>query len=173
MKTPRVLFALIAAATAVAVAQPGPGRMRGQGPEAGRMHQNMMQMLNLTPEQQKQMAGFRDAFQKKMITTRSKVDLARVDLRQLVAADKPDRAAIDSKLKEISDLQYQQKVDLVDHLLDVRGILTPEQLKIWKQHAGQMMMGGGQGMRMMRQHMRGGMGMSGGDPAPPPTGSDD
>ncbi len=44
-----------------------------------------------------------------------------------MAADKPDRAAIDSKLSEISAAQLAQQKSSVDFRLNMRDAITPAQ----------------------------------------------
>jgi len=86
----------------------------------------------------------RASFEKKMIETQAKIRLVRVDLRELAGAEKPDRAAIEKKLGEISDLQLKEKLALVDHLFQAKGILTPEQQKKFREHmAGRLLNEGG------------------------------
>jgi hypothetical protein len=41
-------------------------------------------------------------------------------------------------MKEVSELQYQEKLNGLDHLFAVKAILTPEQQKMWKEHMKQM-----------------------------------
>jgi len=53
-----------------------------------------------------------------------------------MSAEKLDRAAIENKTKEISDLQYQMKLTRIDHMFGLLKILTPEQQQEWKEHMG-------------------------------------
>jgi Spy/CpxP family protein refolding chaperone len=104
-----------------------------------------------------QIAKLRLDLEKKQAETQSKIHIVRLDLKGLFMAEKPDRGAIEKNLKTISDLQYQAKLNHVDHLFAVKGILTSEQQKIWKEHM--MEQGDGMGgppppMRGRRQMMR-------------------
>ena len=47
-----------------------------------------------------------------------------------------DLARIEKKMKEVSDLQYQEKLAWLDHTFAVRAILTPEQIGVWKKGMG-------------------------------------
>ena len=118
----------------------------------GRMR--MMQKLNLTDVQQKQIENLRTAMQKQAVELRSKIQLDRIDLRELLRADEPNRPAIEKKLDDIASLQTKQKMLRIDHMFDVKKILTPEQQKIWKSEMKPMMFGrfGGRGMGMMRNN---------------------
>lgn len=117
----------------------------------------MLDDLKLTAEQKMQIAKLRLDLEKKQAETQSKIHIVRLDLKGLFMAEKPDRASIEKNLKTISDLQYQAKLNHVDHLFAVKGILTSEQQKIWKEHM--MEQGDGMGgppppMRGRRQMMR-------------------
>jgi Spy/CpxP family protein refolding chaperone len=90
---------------------------------------------------------------KKQTELRSKIQLARLDMKEIYLSDKIDRSALEKLMKQVSDLQYQQKLNFVDFWFSVNSMLTPEQQKVWKEHVGQM---AGQ-MQRMRGAMRGRM----------------
>ncbi len=141
-----VLFAALLFASLTAFGQDaGANTQMRQHPFGG---QSMKERLNLTDQQQAQLRDLQFQFRKKQIQLRAKIQLARLETRELFSADKPDRSAIEKNVKAISDLQYQQKLDRIDHLFAVRNILTPEQLKIWKDGMGRRHM-------MMRRHPMG------------------
>jgi Spy/CpxP family protein refolding chaperone len=142
-----VLVLTLAFGAAGVMAQPEPAPRAPMHPQ---MHWQMMAKLKLTDQQKQEMAKLRDEFQKKMIAQRARIQSLRVDLRSEIAADTPDRAAIEKTTKGISDLQAQEKMDLIDHLFAVRSMLTPDQQKIFKQ---EMM----DRMSEMRGQMRGRM----------------
>ncbi|MBI4462881.1 MAG: periplasmic heavy metal sensor [Acidobacteria bacterium] len=60
---------------------------------------------------------------------RHRADLAvkRMELEELLEAETPDRALVDKKLREISDLQHVMLKSRVDSRLALAGVLTPEQ----------------------------------------------
>lgn len=160
---------LIAAAcmtvlSAIAFAQPGPGMgqpgpcagvCEGSGPCKGErpMHErkDMMAKLNLTEDQRAQVQKIRFDLQKKQTALQSKIKIARLEIQELFAAASPDKGAIEKKMKEVSDLQLQEKLNGLDHMFAVKAILTPEQQKTWKMH----MKAGGPEMpgRMMERKM--------------------
>ena len=154
MKAGIVLLALCTATLAPAFAQP-PDHHRGPGSMRER-HEGIMDQLNLTDTQKDQMRKLRLELAKKQATLQSKIKMARLDMAELFLADKPDRAAIEKQIKTVSDLQYQEKVNRLDHMFAVKDILTPEQQKMMKQH---MRDGGGlrrwreRGEMDMRDHM--------------------
>lgn len=148
-----VIFALLLGGAA-AVAQPGqgPGPRMATGPA---MRHEMMQRLNLTDQQKDQIAKLRADFQKKMIADRAKIQELRVDMRTAIASDNPDRTAIEKISRSINDIQGQMKLDRIDHLFAVRGILTPEQQKTFRN---EMMRLGEQARSWDGRHPMGGMG---------------
>ena len=135
----------------VAIAQTGPG----QRPMQHRMerHRTMMQQdLNLTNDQQAKIRQLRLDLEKKQTVVDPKIKLAHIAMKELMLADKPDRAGLEKQIKAISALQLEKKLNVVDHLFAVYTILTPEQQKDWKEHFGGKRMGlmdGGEHMGMM------------------------
>jgi Spy/CpxP family protein refolding chaperone len=163
------LAALLASAVLLAAGaswaqdpQPGdpPGPHGGDGMRHGpafMQHQAMMEKLNLTDDQTKKLEDIRYQHQKKAITMRADLESARLDLGRMMRADQPDRRAIETQLDKIGQARVTLEKDRVAQLLEMRAILTPEQLKTWRQmhggmrggmHGGmpRMMHGGGPGM---------------------------
>jgi Spy/CpxP family protein refolding chaperone len=135
------IFAVILMAAMVTAAfgqEPGPGTGQGPGPRAGdhhmAMHKGLMAKLNLTEDQQGQMDKMRLELEKKQTALRSRIRIAQLEVKELFAATSPDKGAIEKKMKEVSELQFQEKVNGLDHLFAVKAILTPEQQKLWKEH---------------------------------------
>jgi len=132
-----VMTSLLAAALAgPSFAQPEAQSDVQMGPGRRLMQERnvMMDKLNLNEQQQSQMEKFRLEMQKKQITLQSKIGLLRLDLKEIFLGDNPEKSAVEKKMKEISDLQHQEKVAFVDHLFAVKSILSAEQQKIWKKH---------------------------------------
>ncbi len=100
--------------------------------ERSHVRQDMMAELKLSDAQKEQIGKLRFEHQKSMIDARARTQKARLELRQLMHAEKPDRAVIDKSLRAVSDAQLQQKTLRVDHWFAVRSLLTPEQQEIWK-----------------------------------------
>ncbi|MEK9138497.1 MAG: periplasmic heavy metal sensor, partial [Bacteroidota bacterium] len=94
--------------------------------------------LNLTDQQESQVKKLHLDLEKKQVQVHSKIHLARLDMKEIYLSDKADRSGLEKLLKQVSDLQYQLKMNHLDFWFAVNGILTPEQQKIWKQHMGMM-----------------------------------
>lgn len=144
MKNILLLFLLF---STVAWAQP---REKREGHVGGRM----MEKLNLTDDQRKQVGKLHSDLQKKQIALRSKVQTLRVDVRDSFREEKPDRGKIELKLTEITKLQGEMKTNHVAFWFDVNKALTPEQQKIWKEAPMMMHRGYGEGMRRGVQRHR-------------------
>jgi protein CpxP len=146
----RILLLTLIAATIV-VAQ---GDKRGGGPSGGKMfgRGRMMQELKLTDDQKKDFEKLRTGLAKSMITTRSKIQLARVDLRQMYAEEAPDRTKIEDKAREIGKLETDMKLARTGFWFDVNKILTAEQKETWKKVPGMFGREGERSMWKMRGH---------------------
>lgn len=152
MKT-RLLFLSLLTLALLAATFSQPQRMMGQmmaeGPRI-----KFMQELNLTDAQKKDFEKLHFDNQKEMIDLRSKMAKSRLDLQQLMRADSPDKAAIDKKLGELSQIQLQMQQKKVNQWFAVNKLLTPDQQKVWKRALDRPGFKRGRG-RMMQQFMHG------------------
>lgn len=138
-----LLLALLMAGGTATLAQPDPDARHA--PPAPRGRQEFMTKLGLSDKQKADIADLRTEMEKSMVGIQSKIKLARIDLRTLVAAEAPDQASIEGKMKEISDLQFQAKKATVDHLFKVYGLLNADQKKMFKNQIKMRLSGGGMG----------------------------
>jgi Spy/CpxP family protein refolding chaperone len=108
----------------------GPGMMGRGGPMGlNRIVNNpdMREKLGITADQAAKIRQQETDFQKASVMNRAKSQVAHMELNQLMSADKPDRAAIDKKLADISVAQLGQEQTRVHHQLDMKTALTPDQ----------------------------------------------
>jgi len=112
----------------------GPMGMRGfgDGPrEFGLMRAlrdpAIRQQAGITDDEFAKIRQQESDFRKTEIRDRADLQVKRIDLRDLLAADKPDRAAIDSKLQDISASQLALEKAAVDFRLDMRDAISPAQ----------------------------------------------
>jgi Spy/CpxP family protein refolding chaperone len=108
----------------------GPGIMGGGGPAGlNRIVNNpdMREKLGITTEQAAKIRQQNADFEKAGVMNRAKLQVSHMELQQLMSADKPDRAAIDKKLSEISAAQLVSEQTRVHHQLDMKTALTPDQ----------------------------------------------
>lgn len=102
-------------------------------PDEMNVYHKYIGKLNLTETQKKDVDKIKFDTEKQAIAQRAKLATARVDLRQLLKAENPDRSAIEKKLNEIADLGVQQHMIRVDAWFSINKLLTPDQQKTWRQ----------------------------------------
>ena len=153
-----LLFLFIAFSPQVASAQGPPERKgwedRGGGGRMGLMHTPMMDwasQLNLTPEQSAKLHDLREAFLRDTLTWRNELLIKRFDLRDLLRNPESEPQAIINKQREISDLESKIQERGILLQIELRKVLTPEQIKLLPPHVGgmygpPMMPGRGRGM---------------------------
>ena len=107
--------------------------------------------MHLTDQQESQVKKLHLELERKQAQVRSKMQLARLDMKEMYLSDKLDRSAIEKSVNQVSDLQKQMKMNFVDFWFSVNGILTPEQQKTWKNHLGEM---AGEMRERMRERMQ-------------------
>jgi len=102
----------------------GPGFGRGfRGPAYG-----VPPIPNLTAEQSAQIQALRDGFLKEVEPFQKELDATGQELRNLWQSPNPDQAAIAAKQKEIFNLQARLQEKATNLGLEIRKVLTPEQL---------------------------------------------
>ncbi len=104
----------------------------------------------LTAEQRVKMDRMHLALKKEMNLLEGKIGLRKAELKNLVTADMPDEKEIHSKIDEIIALKKEMMTKKYDHVVELRGILTPEQRTSfdmmflgWMHHMGGGMMSKG------------------------------
>jgi Spy/CpxP family protein refolding chaperone len=89
----------------------------------------LAKQLELSDEQRQRIEAIRDRQQRMGIEQRAKMNIARLDLRTLLRAERLDRQALEAKVDDISRIEAQLRKARLDMLLDMRNVLTPEQQK--------------------------------------------
>ena len=108
----------------------------------------IQQKVGVTVEQVAKIRQQESTFRKTEIRQRADLEVKRIDLRDMLSADKPDRAAIDRQLQEISTSQLAMAKTRVDFRLNMKDALTPEQREKLKQAVRERWQSrGGQGQR--------------------------
>jgi Spy/CpxP family protein refolding chaperone len=118
-----VIGAVLAGLTVMAADQPKPRPDR---------RAEMREKLGLSEQQQTQIRDLQMEFRKQQIEARAKIKVMRLELRQLMSADKLEDTAIRAKGKAIADAEAAQGLARVEHRLALAKILTPEQRRAWK-----------------------------------------
>jgi Spy/CpxP family protein refolding chaperone len=118
-------LALVLALLATVALALGPGFGRGFGPGAGSFNPSIP---DLAAEQSAQIQTLREAFLKDIEPLQKDLKTKRTELRNHWSDPKTDPAAITAKQKEIWDLQSKLQEKAANLRLEVRKVLTPEQL---------------------------------------------
>ncbi len=103
---------------------PGAGMGMGMGCDPAQMKE-----LGLTPEQQRKMTDIHERTQRQNIQTEADLKIAHLDMQKLMQAETPDRAKIEAQIDRIAALEAAMKKARVATQLEVRSILTPEQVR--------------------------------------------
>jgi len=102
----------------------GPGFGRGfRGPAYG-----VPPIPNLTTEQSAQIKALRDGFLKETESLQKELYTKGTELRNLWQSPNPDQVAISAKQREMIDLRTQLQEKATSLGLDIKKVLTPEQL---------------------------------------------
>lgn len=99
--------------------------------------------LDLTTEQIQQINELRSDYRINRISSQADVAALRLELRQLMIADKPNQRKIDAKLKTIRAKEADIDNIWVQHRLSIRSLLTDEQQVLYDSRS--MMGRGGYG----------------------------
>jgi hypothetical protein len=83
--------------------------------------------VGITPAQALKIRTQTLNFRKDQIRNRAKLQVGRLELKDLLSTDNPDRNAIDQKLQEISAVRLAQAKLAIGFHLDMRAALTPDQ----------------------------------------------
>lgn len=135
----------------------------------------LLGQLQLNDQQKKQIEQMRIDMERQLVGVRAKAEMARLDMRQLLNAENPDKAAIEKKMNELAQIRVQAGTVRLNQWFEVNKILTAEQQKVWREvlkHPLRERIKGaiGRGMMERRLHdccrpfMRGGAGPHGPGP---------
>jgi Spy/CpxP family protein refolding chaperone len=87
----------------------------------------IQQKVGVTADQVAKIRQEESTFRKTEIRQRADVAVQRIDLRDLLAAQTPDRSAIDAKLQQVSAAQLAMEKSRIDFQLNMKQALTPDQ----------------------------------------------
>ena len=106
----------------------GPGFGPGFGRRFGGPAYGSPPIPNLTAEQSAQIQALRDGFLKEIDPLQKELYAKGQEFRNLWQSSNPDQAAIATKQKEIFNLQSELRDKATNLGLEIRKVLTPEQL---------------------------------------------
>lgn len=99
----------------------------GNCPREGVSLRSLHETLNLTPDQAVLMSSAKEKLMRQADEVRQELMAERTKLVTLLATPQPDRKAITLQLDKIALLQQQAQRNVVDHLLEEKEVLEPEQ----------------------------------------------
>lgn len=85
--------------------------------------------LDLTPEQEKELTRSRLTFREETLNTWTELMQKRIQLRKMWLSDAPDKDKIYELIDEMARIRARLNKKMVDHMLEIKGVLTPEQLE--------------------------------------------
>ena len=95
----------------------------------GQMLLRMKAELGLTPDQVKKIEQMGLDFQGSVIKRMADTKILELKFANYLQGDKISKKTIEKMIKEIAGLKTNLQIDRIFHLLDVKGVLTPEQIK--------------------------------------------
>ena len=123
--------------TTVVLAQPGHS--------FGKARIGLDDQLKLIPQQVEQIQKSRTTLQTKCIDLRADLQKLRLELREQMRADRPNKKTIDATIDKVAAKQAALEKLRVEHQLEVRALLTDEQRQTFD--ARPFGHGGGKGFR--------------------------
>ena len=85
--------------------------------------------IGLTADQVAKIEKLHLAYQESSIRGKSEVNVLQIKFDAYLKNDKINRAKVEKMIRDISKLRTDMHVDHINFLLDIRSILTPEQIK--------------------------------------------
>jgi Spy/CpxP family protein refolding chaperone len=128
---------------------------RGRGMMRGPMHhpmQDWAKQLNLTDEQVARLQELRESYLGDTLAWRNELVINRFDLRELLHNPRADANQVLAKQREVSALESKIEERAVLYQLEMRKVLTPDQIKLLPPGFG---FGGYRGQQMMPGRGRG------------------
>jgi Spy/CpxP family protein refolding chaperone len=132
MRTPLIALAVVAALAGVGSATaapqgPRPGRP-GPRPDGAAVQRKLLD-AGLSQAQVDQIRKIHLDERKAAIRSRADLQVAKLELREMMEAPSVDQAAIAARVKQIGDLQTSLLRSRVDARLAARKVMTPEQFE--------------------------------------------
>ena len=157
------IFSLVTFTLSAVSAQMGPEGAQHPGPKGPSGEPFSMESykgrLGLTDEQAEKFAKVRSDYRKETIKRQADLQIAGVELSELMNAKKVDLAQVEKKLRQIESLKTDLTLYRIKTLFKTKEFLNDEQFEKLKDQSLRMMqhglMGGGMSPGMMGQGMRG------------------
>lgn len=105
---------------------------RARGPEGQPLISFMLHHqaeLGLNPEQVKALEGLRSNFEKEAVRRSTDLKIAKLELHDLLRAQEVDLAKVETKVREITNLQAELRLGRIKTIEQGKALLTPDQRK--------------------------------------------
>jgi len=89
----------------------------------------MKDQLGLTPDQVAKIEKMNDQFSEASIKLHANIQIAEIKLKNILSKDNVDRKAAENMIRDIAKMKTDAQVDRINFMLDVKSILTPDQVK--------------------------------------------
>ena len=109
---------------------------RGKGPRGGAMIQELRSM-GVEASVIKQIKSITIASRKAKIPLKSAVELAKIELHELLDADEVNETAVMAAIDKVSTAKAKVRKNQVRTMLKIRALLTPQQRAVFKQKQAQ------------------------------------
>jgi Spy/CpxP family protein refolding chaperone len=86
-----------------------------------------LDLIKLTESQKQQVEEIRKDFLPRVAGIRQTLRQRRLELNDLLFAEPPDMQSIEEKSKDISKLQAQLEKEVIEHIIEEKELLSPEQ----------------------------------------------
>jgi Spy/CpxP family protein refolding chaperone len=110
--------------------QMGPGAMGQMMPDGkgfGMFRPDMMEKIGFTKEQKDTIQNMHSSHRKDMIRNNADLQLAEVDLQDMLRKDKPDMNLVKGQIQKIVSIRGDIEFAKIKMQMDLKGILTDEQ----------------------------------------------
>ena len=98
-----------------------------------------IEKLNLTAEQKVALKNAVKPYRTQLIDLKADMQKKRLELRDIMDTDNPDRASYEKAGKEMADIEQRMRLTLFDMRAEAMKVLTPEQRAKWNEQRGERM----------------------------------
>jgi Spy/CpxP family protein refolding chaperone len=114
------------------MAEGGKEFMNGS-PEAAHFMWRKLMSLDLSEKQKTALKEIKRRTMKETIKKKADIEIARIELRELLDKDSVDMGAVEAKLKKTESLRTELRLSHIKAREEMKAILTPEQRKKFKE----------------------------------------
>jgi Spy/CpxP family protein refolding chaperone len=104
-----------------------------------RHRKHLSDKLNLSPEQEEIVAASREQLFEALRGMKGRLHEESDALAELLTADEVDSKAISEQVARVAAVRNEMQERLVDHLVDVRKVLEPDQRELFREFAGKVL----------------------------------